>query len=1444
MNDIASVVDEDRLENRHVIVALTPSTPLPLEKIRSLYEEGLILQAYRLGAEVAPIRDWRGADARLMAGRIAPNLGAPRLGRVMHACAHREHPEHPEVAYFQVRGVLETRGPLAAIEFCRRTAPLFDKATNEIRADWLGFRAILAGIYRDFETADDLLDDAEKLAPDRPWIWIERSSVLEQQDRVEAALTAARRSMELQPWYRGGVHRVAHVLQLMDRDDEALDLLTQAGTRIESTSIFFQLASLQDHLGRHADALETLSRIDALSPLADKGFTKAVAWVRSNTAYHGGRIREAIEFAEQADEEFMRSVAQKLREHLEAGKAPSRVMIELPFVRQHHMTCAPATLSTISHFWRQPADHLALVDAICYDGTPSYSQRRWAESNGWAVREFTVTWEAAVALIDRGVPFTLATLHVTSAHLQAVIGYDALRETLICRDPNQYYVTEISMQLLLKYNAASGPRGMVLVRASEIDRLKGMPLQDAFLFDHLHAMEAALARHDRPAAEAARAQLAAAAPNHRLTFHARRAMAAYDFDPLGSLEAIDGLLGLYPDDQPLMLANVMALRGIDRRDLVLPLLEKACGLPASHPVFLQIYAEELQADAGIGSRVLAMLKKALRRQPTDGASLTAMARVLWSQRNLEEATALYYLCACVEEKNESAAQSYFLASRHLRQSDPALAMLERRVDRLGKRSSEPARTLFWALEALDRTSEAVATLERALRLRPDDGDLLLFAANVHGQRGDLVAAHAKLKSAAGKSHAKQWSRTAARIALYEGELTRALSLWRAVLEAEPLAPDANEEVAQLIAQTESTDAAAQHLAEVHARFPHNARLHQIRVIWLRTQGAAAVVPVVREQNHEALARLLWKNDEYAAALSRMRQALMLDPAMDGAWETLRAWSEERKAEAELVEFAREGCRRRAGEAIGWLVLARVLSGPGTLAERIASCEKAIERSPRNGEAHDLRAALLLESGKPDEALAACDPPEFGGNLPTELRGRRAWITAWQGKRAEAIERMKELLQHDGNYHWGWVQLVNWLRENEDPEAYLEATRGAATLFPHDTTLQNHYASAQIKSGDRAGAKATLGRSVGVSPDNWFALDHLFDLQLNDSDLDEAARTLAIIQQQTPRAYALSRQTMHAAARGDSDAATEAVCRLCVELKDDPHLLVDAYQAMEAVRMGRAVDQAFERAASSESTMAASAVEVWVSRAMKGRHFSVGRRILLRFATDSAQWESAVAANVDGIVSAKRRDLLNRLIRKWRQPLRGRTQLWGKIGYGLFSFNKTRRCVHWQSDWKQRPDASPWMLLNLAGALRRRGRDEEAGNVHRFALQCKPDHTNLKHTVWLAFDEVIAGRSLKHLKELEAADTQRLDKHYPYLCRMIKALKPLLTDSAAQGDVLTRTARGEITAAFKTVQRWPGQPELRHALRRAARRVVSVRPSFRNRLWLIATMLRSHLRVTR
>ena len=606
------------------------------------------LQAYHLARNLGPLEQWEGTAPTLLAGRIASQLGGDRLSRRLFRRAWRQDRTQPEARYYRARVRLERSGPLAAWELLDREGDL-PEAAPALEGMWFGFRATVAAHLRDFDAADAWLSRAEQMSPADPWLAVERAMVLEQEDRYEEALSAARQSLALHPWFRPGVQALAHLLQLLNCDEEALALLTDAAGRLESPAVLGQLTLVQTELGRWEEARRSLDRFEALAPLADEAMTRWLAAQRSDVAYHCGDLGQAIDYARRAGDPFHQALAEQLEnagcgamEMTRIGdkyeptlcdalagnpqsRIPhpqSRVLLPVGFVRQRHMTCVPATLSTLSRFWSMPADHLEVAEAICYDGTPDHSERTWAKENGWVAREFTVTWESATALLDRGVPFTLVTADPTNAHLQAVIGYDRRRGTLLLRDPYVRHHTECLAEEGLKALRSTGPRGMALVPSKRAELLEGLELPDAPLYDRYYQLQRALVRHDRPEAQRLDQLLQEAAPDHRLTLLARRSLAAYDSDPTELLACAERLLELYPDDGGFLLLKLGCLRDLARRDERLSLLKEVCARKGSHPVFRSQYAQELAPTPGsIVRRSACSAGRCGRSPPTAATSI-------------------------------------------------------------------------------------------------------------------------------------------------------------------------------------------------------------------------------------------------------------------------------------------------------------------------------------------------------------------------------------------------------------------------------------------------------------------------------------------------------------------------------------------------------------------------------------------------------------------------------------------------------------------------------------------------------------------------------------------------------------------------------------------------------------------------------------------------------
>ncbi len=97
---------------------------------------------------------------------------------------------------------------------------------------------------------------------------------------------------------------------------------------------------------------------------------------------------------------------------------------------------------------------------------------------------------------------------------------------------------------------------MALVPVEQADSLEGLELPETDLYDLHHCMQLELERHDRDTAVACHQKMIETAPDHRLTYTAKLALAGYDVNPLEALAAVDALLESFPDDDHLRFARV------------------------------------------------------------------------------------------------------------------------------------------------------------------------------------------------------------------------------------------------------------------------------------------------------------------------------------------------------------------------------------------------------------------------------------------------------------------------------------------------------------------------------------------------------------------------------------------------------------------------------------------------------------------------------------------------------------------------------------------------------------------------------------------------------------------------------------------------------------------------------------------------------------------------
>lgn len=552
-----------------------------LHEVLQAINEARFLDAYNLALTVGPIQQWTG-EAGLLAGRLAAHIGSRELYWSLTSRAWRQHPDRTRFLMQHAYAVSDKRGILAGWHESQKLAHSIS-INDEEKADGLVCQASHSLYFRDFESAKELFARAKELQPQSPWVLSESSSVFTASGSHCQALELIDEALAIKPNYRSALIRKADCLLKLQREDEAIQVLEVARTQLQSTAILGQLIGIHCERENWGYLPELIDEAERLAPLADKNFRSWATAMRVNAHLGQGNFAEArAQALKIRDNAFY----ERLAERLDKRTAPNRrIKIEVPYVQQDHNTCAPATLSAITSYLGKPIAQETLIGDICYDGTYDYVERRWADRNGWFTREFRVTWDSAVVLLNRGIPFVLSTTEISSAHSQAVIGYDDIRRTLLIRDPNSSVFHEMGYDEFEKHYKPVGPRGFVLIPVAQASEVKDLSLQDADLFDIYYALNCSLDENDRSGAKRHLAALETTAPNHLLMWMGKRAIAFYDSNPLAQLEALEGMALLYPEDDRILYLRIRVLRSLGNVTEASHLLGERCRKPNVPAIF-------------------------------------------------------------------------------------------------------------------------------------------------------------------------------------------------------------------------------------------------------------------------------------------------------------------------------------------------------------------------------------------------------------------------------------------------------------------------------------------------------------------------------------------------------------------------------------------------------------------------------------------------------------------------------------------------------------------------------------------------------------------------------------------------------------------------------------------------------------------------------------------
>jgi len=757
--------------------------PDMLETVESLIEDGRALEAYQHGTAQLPIRQWPDSRGKIAAGRLAGRLGAPRLARALFHRAHKLEPRNPRACIYKATVIWESRGQLRAWEFLKGLD--LGKLAPEDAADLGAVKATVLLEFRDFERAHELIDNGLELQPDSAWLHIIKGRVHLKADEYAQAEAHARRALDLKPRSAHGFSLLAHLLTLRNQRDEALALLRAGLDSCRDLGLALEFGRMLRNESQYAEARDVLRIARELAPLAEPQLEKLLLAQSAHLHLLEGNAQQALEEARLVATGFHR----KLHQLSTIPPTADRRLIPVPFVRQHFETCAPATLTALCQWYGREADHLEIANRICYGGTSSHAQRAWAEANEFVVREFRMTADNAKALVDRNLPFAVATQEAASGHMQAVVGYDDRRGVLLVRDPYLPDITEYESEEFFRRYRSTGPRAMLMLPKARSAEAADLVLEDELLYACLYRLESSLERHDHHQACMEARRMSSMAPDHELGMLARFSICAYEGDHLAALVIATRLHELYPDSVRFAGMRLSALGALNRSDERAQLLAEVQSTNP-HPMFDLMAVAARQSKPDRDRSVRRTIRRVLPAVGHDHRGLMQYASVLYNNGQREAALDTIRLAVTGNETEESVSQMFFGMWSAAGRGEEALSILRKRHRRYRHITSEPSLSLTVALRASGLRDESNQVLQEALQARPDDPGLHRHLVTRALEEDDTATARSALAKAPRQGVGGGLHDLQVKLLLLEAEPEKALEVAAQWTAHEPLRAEA------------------------------------------------------------------------------------------------------------------------------------------------------------------------------------------------------------------------------------------------------------------------------------------------------------------------------------------------------------------------------------------------------------------------------------------------------------------------------------------------------------------------------------------------------------------------------------------------------------------------------------------------------------------------------
>jgi len=695
-----------------------------LEVVKDLCKIGLYKDALnRTQEEWGAIESWDTLEKQLVASKLYLNLGGDRKSDALLLNLWRKNKDNPELLVRILFYQLNNFGPIIASEFLQKheATILQDK---KYLSELLGFKSIIQKIYHNFSKADALLDKAITIEPSESWFTSLKIQLLSEQNDLEKAKHQAEQHFDAYP-SPFNLRTLSNILTKKNGLSESIALYEQYAENYQSASVWLEYGQLLAGNHEWEKCEYVIKRFEETRIVIDKGDEQIlIAW-KGQIAINKQKIEESIEVLSRHKGSYWKIVVENLKK---SDGILERKVLDVPFLKQEHMTCAPTTLAALCRFWGDEVDSKEVADAICFDGTPATKERQWLRDNNYYFKEFELAPTLAYSLIENDIPFALVTTHGFSAHIQAVIGFNKQVGTLYVMDPSFSIMQETLTKETIESEAYSGARCIVFLPENKAHLLSKFefPASDQYVLWDTYSI--AEENNNYVLAKEALDKLQLLDSEHRITLRVERNFALWNNDTVKILELNNKLLEKYPDETLLHTSKYFCLRDLGKRELGLTKLSEYLGNTINLDILGTLF-DEIYDTSEHELLTIDTFNKLKEFGGYSSYSHWSLANYYWAQQNFELATEHYLNAYCLDETNERYIESYFRASRHLQREHESIEFLKGRFDKYKVRSAMPAISLYKAYEILDQEHIGIDYLFEALTTHPDDIHLIKYLSN-------------------------------------------------------------------------------------------------------------------------------------------------------------------------------------------------------------------------------------------------------------------------------------------------------------------------------------------------------------------------------------------------------------------------------------------------------------------------------------------------------------------------------------------------------------------------------------------------------------------------------------------------------------------------------------------------------------------------------------------